>query len=97
MPLYYIHKYEISQRYGGLEEGGWWFDYEQPIEDWVPLAVTDEDAAYDMCRLFNEQEHARREGLRYGYTSVLSHREEFFTFTVTESVIPDQPRVPHYE
>lgn len=97
--MYYIHKYEESQQYGGPEEGGWWYDLRTPVSDpeWAPLACNSEDGAYDLCRLFNQQETKRRESLRYGYTSVLSSREEFFTFEVSDSVVPDLPVRPHYE
>lgn len=95
--MFYIHKHETALTYAGPEEGGWYYDHKTPVEGWIPLSMNDEDAAYEMCRLFNEQEYTRREGLQYGYTSVLSYREEFFTFSVTESSVPEQPVRPHYE
>jgi hypothetical protein len=98
----YIHKYETSLEYGGPEEGGWWYNRETPIETWSPLPVNcfeedDYEAAYDLCRTFNEQEHRRRDGLSTKYHSVLAYRETFYSFDLSDSPIPEQSTRPHYE
>jgi hypothetical protein len=96
--LWFVHKYEASQAYGGPEEGGWWYDLKTPIEEHEPVAFTDEEEAFAYCREMNEQEYQRRKKEnQYGYTSVLSYRDEFFTFDVSDSQTPEQPYHPHYE
>lgn len=97
--MYFIHKYEVSEHCGGPEEGGWWYEIGTPDPSWRTMQFTNEETAYDMCRLFNGQENERRSGLTYGYHSVLSHREEFYSFDISEEPTPQaypQER-PHYE
>jgi hypothetical protein len=96
--VWFVHKYEEQQAYGGPEEGGWWYDLRTPIENWAPIACNSEEAAFELCRLFNSQEYQRRDReCRYGYTSVLSHHETFYWFMESDSPIPTQPTRPHYE
>lgn len=104
--IFYIHKFEVSQAFGGPEEGSWYYEVGTPCEDWDPLKVAvynghenDNEAVFDLCRMFNAQEHKRREGLQYGYHSVLSYREEFYSYDISYSrVARPYPRVrPHYE
>ena len=46
---YFIVGYSVGRAYGGPEEGGWWFDVLEPLEDCViqlppeTIAVQDED------------------------------------------------------
>lgn len=98
--MYYIHKHEVAQQYGGPEEGGWWYDSGVPCGDWVPRAYDDEEDAYAACRRLNDDEHARREREEdYDYTSVLSHRSHHYSYSVEETTIMEAyPKVrPHYE
>ena len=98
---FWIHKYEVSQEYGGPEEGGWWYDLGTLVEDFVPLYFEDEDAVYEKCRELNGAEGKRREDEeQYGYTSVLSHMSTFYDYTVDETAYPPKhfPETrPHYE
>jgi hypothetical protein len=97
--MYYVAKYEESQQYGGSEEGSWYYDQGTP--EWrVSIPVPFEELAYKLCRYFNRKEHKRRETeCKYGYTSVLSYRDTFYTYTFSDTFIPQAyPQVrPHYE
>jgi len=99
---FWLHKITTHQSYGGPEEGGWWYDAEAPIDpddpDYMPpIPFSDKEKAYEACRGCNHRERERRETLGTGYTSVLSYRETFYSYTVTESeVFTPEPR-PHYE
>lgn len=96
---WYVHKFEVRQEYGGPEEGGWWYDAGTPVEDWDVEAYDSEDEAYARSRVLNGEERERREGLRHGYSSVLSYTEEFFAYSVSlrarETSYPNSR--PHYE
>jgi hypothetical protein len=95
---YYVHKYEERQQYGGPEEGGWWYDQRTPVQHAVYSSEDEEDAT-EKCRALNRAEYERREGLSVRYSSVLSHRETFYTYSVREEpVAVDEPEHrPHYE
>ena len=98
--MFWIHKHEVAQAYGGPEEGGWWYDTGVPASDWSPLEFFCEEAAYERCRELNRAEAERAEAEeQYGYTSVLSHRSEHFAYSVEASPLmvayPEQR--PHYE
>jgi hypothetical protein len=117
----YIHKYEVSQQYGGPEEGGWWYEAGYPVKDWQPIEVHltqkiitpvvfgsmpdyveewDDEPAYHLCRKYNAAEETRQaKECKYGYTSVLSSRETFYAYEISESPYPKAyPEVrPHYE
>ena len=101
--VWYIHKYETSQRYGGPEEGGWWYDYRVPLTPdhyayEPPRIYTEEEEAYEACRKLHAAEYARREDEGADYTSVLSYRHDFFCYDVTTDSKPDEPTGPgHYE
>lgn len=101
---YYVHKMRIEQQYGGPEEGGWWYDQRSPIDrlnsDYMePLPRPTMEEAALACRKLNAAETARRDTLTCSYTSVHSYQELFFTYTVTESPVPEPDPVnrPHYE
>lgn len=109
----YIHKYEVWEEKGGYEEGGWWFTQGTPISriatipldtpvefdkysDWRP----DVEFAYSLCRALNNQEAERRNrDNKYGFHSVLSHRDTFYEYDLSDSAISDRYPVPrpHYE
>jgi hypothetical protein len=99
--LFYVHKYTSEQKYGGPEEGGWYFDSMIPVEPAIHYGpYTVEETAFATCRALNQAERDRRDRDEdYGYTSVLSYRSTFYTFDVTESrEARPQPEVrPHYE
>lgn len=101
---FWVHKRSVQQAYGGSEEGGWWYDQYDPLSpddpDYeAPVEWTTEELAYEYCRVRNGQEKLRREGLQYQYTSVLSYRDTYYSYTVTNS--PEAERTPtsrpHYE
>jgi hypothetical protein len=101
MQKYFIHKHEVSLAYGGPEEGGWWYDTGDPVDDWVPEGpFMNEDDAHARCRELNEQEHVRAEKEEeYNYTSVLSYRSTHYGYSVEETTImrPYPEMRPHYE
>jgi len=98
--MYYVHKNQVAQQYGGPEEGGWWFDSGTPVEGWIPIPFEDEEEAYAKCRELNAQERERAKAEEdYEYTSVLSYRSTHYDYSITESSIPvpfPEER-PHYE
>lgn len=98
--MYYIHKYEVSQEYGGPEEGGWWYDAGSPVAWWYPVCCEDEDTAYLVCRILNSAEGTRADqDEKYGYTSVLSHQSNHYAYSVDEDykAYPYPRNRPHYE
>lgn len=100
MGLYFVAKYNVAQQYGGPEEGGWWYDSGVPVEDWEVISFKDEEEAYACARALNKKEAERRkEENQYGYTSVLSYRDDFYDYAVIEEYPPKPfPEMrPHYE
>lgn len=98
--MYYLHKYEVAQQYGGPEEGGWWYDAGDPVDDWCVVMVEDEEIANFVCRALNHEEITRRdEEEKYGYTDVLSPLSQHFEYDVSESPLAESfPKMsPHYE
>lgn len=98
--LWWIHKYEVYQQYGGPEEGGWWVDNGHPVKEWKPLIFTDEEEAFAKCRELHAEEYARRDTLSCKYTDSCSSREEWFQYDVEEFQIPRQQYYQgsgHYE
>lgn len=92
----FLHKYEDSQQYGGPEEGGWW--YNLAIPQWkygIPLPLP-KRLRWAICRWLNEREQAKEK--EYGYTSVLSYREEFYSYGLETGLKSEYPLArPHYE
>ncbi|HEY1249200.1 MAG TPA: hypothetical protein VGE97_09445 [Nitrososphaera sp.] len=98
--MYYIHKHEVTQAYGGPEEGDWWYNAGTPDEHWEVLSYHAESTANAKCRQLNEQEHERRKKEeRYDYTSVLSYHSTFYAYSVHDTeVMEHYPKArPHYE
>jgi hypothetical protein len=95
--VYYVHKYEVAQQYGGPEEGGWWYTQGRPTEDSPVAATESEELAYELARQLNHEEQNRDK--EYGFTSVLSYKEDHYTYTVEETREPKRYPVekPHYE
>jgi hypothetical protein len=97
--LRYIHKYEDNQCYGGPEEGGWWYNHAEP--QWhigIPLIST-EEFAFKVCRFLNRRENKRQEKEnKYGYTSVLSYEDTFYSYGWEDCMVSEFPALkPHYE
>jgi hypothetical protein len=44
-PINYVTAYEVSRHYGGPEEGGWWFDWYEPL---ATFPVTDQALVYEL-------------------------------------------------
>lgn len=102
--MYYIHKHEVAQSYGGPEEGGWWYEVGTPVEtsEWNPSEhkFGNEDAAYAQCRILNQQERERAAAEEdYEYTSVLSYKSNHYAYSVSNYPVatPYPERRPHYE
>ena len=96
---YYVHKYAVELRYGGSEEGGWWYESGFPVQSNVYKGHDEEDA-YAKCRELNRFEHERAEREEdYDYTSVLSYRSNHYSYRVEESPVagayPEE--IPYYE
>jgi hypothetical protein len=36
-----VQMYEVGQAYGGPEEGGWWYDYGQPLDHWFRTTLAE--------------------------------------------------------
>lgn len=49
--MYFISEYKVDRCYGGPEEGGWWYDWNDFVK--VVATATDEDDAYRVCRALN--------------------------------------------
>jgi hypothetical protein len=96
---WFVHRFEVGQVFGGPEEGGWWYDAGSPDPEWAPERCEGIGAALRRCRQLNEQERERREGLEYGYTSVLSYREDHFAYDLCRKRVaePFPATKPHYE
>ena len=99
---WYVHKHEVSQAYGGSEEGGWWFDTGEPVKatEWTPISFDDEEKAYAYARMCNDNEHERaKKEEDYEYHSVLSYKSTHYSYGVfDEPVAKAYPEVtPHYE
>ena len=98
--MYFIHKHEVALRYGGPEEGGWWYEVGIPVDDWTPLAFRKERAAYDECWRLNseEKDRAKREE-DYDYHSVLAYRSTHYAYSVeVDAEMKPYPEYrPHYE
>jgi len=99
--VWYVHKYEEFQEYGGPEEGGWYYDVREPVRDdeWTPPIFTDEEEAFAHCRTLYAEEYERRKKEPYPYHSVLSAQSIFYAFDCTTESMPySSPLVrPHYE
>jgi hypothetical protein len=98
--MHYIHCYEVRQEYGGPEEGGWWYDSGEPVEDWKLLMCEDAEQAYFVCRALNTAETVRaKEEEDYEYTSVLSYKSRHYAYTVEDTPMAEAyPKArPHYE
>jgi hypothetical protein len=99
--LWFIHKYEVWQEYGGPEEGGWWWEQGAPLDlsEWHPEVFTSEDSAWERARDLNDEEYERRKREEdYGWGMALSDGCTFYTYRVEDSLWPSEYPVPrpHY-
>lgn len=94
--MFYIHKHEIALRYGGPEEGGWYYEegwpaYTQYTKRTKPPLMNvlgpfeDVDFTYRLVRALNAKEHKRQETEDYDYHSVLSYKSTHYTYSVAET------------
>lgn len=95
---YLVCVYECEQRFGGPEEGGWWYDSGCLVR--VMKVFRSADIAYDFCRRLNSKLNSRVFGPNQGkreYTSVLSDGE--YQAHVLEDSAPKYfpESRPHYE
>lgn len=100
MRIYFVQKHEVSQAYGGSEEGGWWFDTGIPAWKYSIPVPFFEELAYKLCRFLNEREHKRADRDEdYGYTSVLSHRSTHYSYGLGDKFVAESypSHTPHYE
>mgnify|MGYP003400567908 FL=1 len=93
--MYFISEYQVDRCYGGPEEGGWWYDW----NDFVKVIATagDEDDAYRVCRALNAAAKKEREegGERDRY-SVIGGAD--VAYHVEDTPGEDQSTEhPHYE
>lgn len=97
---WWIHKHRVTQKYGGPEEGGWWFDSGVPTGEAPRGPFYVEDEAYELCRTLNGEENDRASRDEpYGYTSVLSYRSQHYSYSVSEArtAVSYPAETPHYE
>lgn len=64
---FYLNVYEITQHYGGREEGGWWFDYHKLLETFLVHDKQDKDVMLQRISKFHNDPDDRH--LRRGRTS----------------------------
>ncbi len=98
MKTYIIAVYDCQQRYGGPEEGGWWYDSGSLVR--ITKRVRNEGVAYAYCQRLNHRLRSRLIGPNQGkreYTSVLSDGE--YQASIWEDTAPRSfpDRKPHYE
>lgn len=95
---YLIAVYDCAQKYGGPEEGGWWYDAGTLVR--VVKVKRTPDAAEKYASRLNDKLRSRTIGPNAGkhdYTSVLSEGE--LRAVVCERIVPEgfPGRRPHYE
>lgn len=99
--MWYVHRYETWQEYGGPEEGGWWYDAGRLDKNFDPPCFEQEELALEKCRELNRAESERRDSEeKYDYTSVLSYESTFYDYDYLETAYPPEffpAERPHYE
>src|SRR5215469_14036035 len=97
--MHYLGKFEVSQHYGGSEEGGRYYDSGYPV--WkFGIPMPDKPIFWRVYRWLNGKERKRQEQEnKYGYTSVLSYRDNFYSYQQSDSfkLRPFPAERPHYE
>jgi hypothetical protein len=46
--ILYVNAYELTRHYGGPEEGGWWFNHQEPIAS-IPIKAISVEGHTDSC------------------------------------------------
>jgi len=46
--LMYVNAYSVTRHYGGPEEGGWWFNANEPLAS-IPIKATSQPGHDDIC------------------------------------------------
>lgn len=46
--LMYVNTYEVTRHYGGPEEGGWWYNHDEPIAS-IPVQAVSVEGHNDSC------------------------------------------------
>lgn len=92
--MFYIHKHEIAQAYGGPEEGNWYYKegFPVPTNKHNPqnYVFGTEEAATHYCNVLNNAEQNRRKvENKYDYTSVLSYESTFYEYSVHETPVAE--------
>lgn len=98
--LYYIHKYEVWQEYGGPEEDNWYYEVGVPVSSYPVKVYLREERAYAFCRYLNEKERERAKHEEpYDYSSVLASQSNHYSYHVDETYFaePYPLEKPHYE
>lgn len=95
---YIIAVYDCAQRYGGPEEGGWWYDCGSLVR--IMRTFHHEESAYAYCRKLNAKLESRVYGPnqdKVEYTSVISNGE--YQARLFDDFAPKgfPDRKPHYE
>ena len=62
----YVNVYEVSQCYGGPEEGGWWFTAGELLETIGPVL---EEEARDLSRAIIEEDKTKVKEYMMGFSS----------------------------
>jgi len=94
----YVNAYAVHRRYGGPEEGGWYFDVGRPLAS-IPCAEDDFDkvsteliARLDALGVCDPHPHASVDRF-----SVIGNGEDLCVFFEDEFAAPYPKRTPHYE
>jgi hypothetical protein len=87
--IVFINVYTIDRRYGGPEEGGWWYDWFECVE----VFPVKNSAADDMVDVL-EDEHEHR---KWGDISSVLGGEDVRVWIQESPKESETKRIPHYE
>lgn len=90
--------YDVGMRWGGPEEGGWWYDAGSLVR--TLRTFRNEERAYAFCRRLNGKLASRAYGPNQGkreYSSVLSDGEIQACVYQNAAPMGFPERRPHYE
>lgn len=88
----WVAAFEVDRHYGGSEEGGWWYDSEQPV---AIIPVMSEEGAHEAIALLERYYEVVCEGDSDRY-SVRGDSDIVIRFCVTPPKSSPDER-PHYE
>lgn len=94
----HVATYRVTKKYGGPEEGGWWYETGEPekVEGFDTKFVADEDAAYALAREWNDRLDATVNKGRRPISSVLSNGV-YRAIATDDTPEPFPAERPHYE